>query len=575
MAFPSSTEIEPRWSGTETFSHYVEMRDGVRLAVDFSLPLGLPPNARIPALVAATRYWRSRELRWPFSLFMREPDGARDFFTTRGWALIRVDMRGTGASYGTQPHPWPAKDIEDLEDLAGWIVGQTWSDGKLSAYGNSYQATTAALLCATGHPGVTSALVRFTEYDVYSDIAFPGGVPNEFILRNWSNANSALDANSLPPGTSLVEKLLVRGVKPVPGGDLKVAVHQHRDNGLVEDTLATITFRDDKAPGLGVSLDEVSLMNRPAEKPVDAWGGWFDAATADAVIRRFVETDSPMRGVIGPWNHGGKQHLGAKSSVFPPGAQMLEALSYMNDPCKEKKLHYWTIGEETWKETHVWPPEGCSMQTLCLNAGGMLSDSEAPVATVKMIVDFDMTTGKNNRWQTELDQRQVVYAPLDGRLSFTSAPLDAPLEICGYPKLTVPLSSTHDDGALYAYLEEIDVEGKCHYLTEGMLRLVHRRCMATDDSRSMGTRVARVGPSSIHTFLRKDALPLIPGESNRIVLLIQPISVLVRTGSRLRLSLGGADRDTFARLPAVGNPAMEFTLGKNFSVLEIPVMGRI
>jgi putative CocE/NonD family hydrolase len=574
MAFPLKNPIAPKWRDTETRSVHVAMRDGVRLAVDLSLPRGMPAGTRLPALVAATRYWRARELRWPFSVFIKEPDSARDFFTPRGWALLRVDMRGTGASFGMQPHPWPARDLEDLSDLADWVVAQDWSDGTLGAFGNSYQATTAAMLCATGHPGVRSALVRFTEYDVYADIAFPGGVPNEFILRNWSAANGALDANRLPAGTPLLERLLVQGVKPVVPEDLPAAVADHALNGRVDSLLGSVVFRDDRATSLGVSLDEVSPMNRVAVRPVDAWGSWFDAATADAVIRRFVETDTPVRGVIGPWNHGGKQHVGAKNPAFPLGAQMLEALAYLAKPGEEKILHYWTVGEEAWQETRVWPPAGSSKHDLFLSGNGILAEAEPSTATVELRVDFAATTGTTNRWQTELDQRPVRYAPLDGRLSFTTAPLEAPVEITGYPKLTLALSSTHDDGAVFAYLEEIDSAGTISYLTEGMLRLMHRRYVVADPGAHTSTRTAKVGPASIHTFTRQDALLLVPGETTVAIFMLQPISVLVRAGSRLRLSLAGADRDTFARLPAVGDPRMQILLGVGNSVLEIPVMER-
>jgi len=574
MPFPAKKPIASLWRGVETSSLFVTMRDGIRLAVDLSLPRGLPARTRIPALLAATRYWRARELYWPFSLFINEPDNARDFFTARGWALLRVDMRGTGASFGTQPHPWPATDLKDLEDIARWIAAQEWSDGNLCAFGNSYQATTAALLCATGYPGVRSALVRFTEYDVYADIAFPGGVPNEFILRNWSAANEALDVNHLSKGTPFLERVLIKGVKPVVPDDLPAAVADHGANGRVDSLLGSVTFRDDLAPGLGVTLDEVSLMNRPSRTPIDAWGSWFDAATADAVIRRFVETETPMRGVIGPWNHGGRQHVGARKPSFPLGAQMLEALAYLSEPGTEKVLHYWTVGEEAWKETRVWPPAGSSTRTLFLASNGVLSETEASPATVEWQVDFKATTGTSNRWQTELDQRPVRYAPLDGRLSFMTAPSGKPVEITGYPRLSLLLSSTHDDGAVFAYLEEIEAKGTVRYLTEGMLRLMHRRYVGTNPVTPMDPRIAKVGPSSIHTYLKKDALQLVPGEPTQIIMMLQPISVLIPAGSRLRLSIAGADRDTFARLPAMGEPVMSIMLGGSTSLLEIPIMER-
>ena len=35
------------------------MRDGVKIAVDTTLPATLPPGEKIPTILVQTRYWRS------------------------------------------------------------------------------------------------------------------------------------------------------------------------------------------------------------------------------------------------------------------------------------------------------------------------------------------------------------------------------------------------------------------------------------------------------------------------------------------------------------------------------------
>ena len=97
------------------------MRDGTRLAVDLYLPRGLTPETKIPAIFAATRYWRAQQLKAPFSWFLSLPDSARNFFTAFGYAILRIDMRGTGASEGNHPHPWSATDLTAfLNHPSGW-----------------------------------------------------------------------------------------------------------------------------------------------------------------------------------------------------------------------------------------------------------------------------------------------------------------------------------------------------------------------------------------------------------------------------------------------------------------------
>ena len=124
------------------------------LAADVLLPRGLAAEERIPALVSQTRYWRSSELRAPFKWFV-EPhslDAYRKdllpFFTGHGYALVLVDVRGTGASFGEWPHPWPDASTHDVADLAEWIVSQPWSNGRIGGYGVSYLGTTAELMAA-------------------------------------------------------------------------------------------------------------------------------------------------------------------------------------------------------------------------------------------------------------------------------------------------------------------------------------------------------------------------------------------------------------------------------------------
>ena len=54
-----------------------------------------------------------------------------------------------------------------------------------------------------------------------------------------------------------------------------------------------------------------------------------------------------------------------------------------------------------------------------------------------------------------------------------------------------------------------------------------------------------LGPA--HSFLRKDAEPLIPGEAARIRFALYPTSVLLRKGHRIRVALAGADASVFQR----------------------------
>ena len=61
-------------------SRYLEMRDGVRLAIDVYLPEGLAPGVRLPAILHQTSYHRSHAFRWPFNLVIDRPGPLVELF---------------------------------------------------------------------------------------------------------------------------------------------------------------------------------------------------------------------------------------------------------------------------------------------------------------------------------------------------------------------------------------------------------------------------------------------------------------------------------------------------------------
>jgi putative CocE/NonD family hydrolase len=161
----------------------------------------------------------------------------------------------------------------------------------------------------------------------------------------------------------------------------------------------------------------------------------------------------------------------------------------------------------------------------------------------------------------------VKYAPIKGQLAYTTTPLEQDIEITGYPIITLFIKSTHDDGNFFVYLEALDEQGNAHYLTEGMLRAIHRK-LSTDTP-----PYKQFVP--YHSFKRSDAMPLIPGEVTEITFGLNPISALIRRGWSLRVSISGADKGTFARIPLTGSPNVEILLGgEQPSFIEIPLKGR-
>ncbi len=70
-------------------------------------------------------------------------------------------------------------------------------------------------------------------------------------------------------------------------------------------------------------------------------------------------------------------------------------------------------------------------------------------------------------------------------------------------------------------------------------------------------------------------MPLKPGELAELRFGLQPISVLVNRGHRLRVAIAGHDKDTFIRIPAEGTPVISMQRNsRGFSRIELPIIKR-
>jgi uncharacterized protein len=600
--FGTVTLPEPQFSGFTYQSLYIPMRDGVRLALDLRLPAPLSVGERVPALLIQSRYWRSLELRFPFKWFL-EPNAMNPdyreysrFFTGQGYALVNVDIRGTGASFGCWEYPWQEDTIQDSFEIVEWIVTQPWSNGSVGGLGISYLGTTAELLVACCHPAVKASAAMFSHPDAFSDIAFPGGILNQRFLKAWGAMDESLDKNQVPKEYGALARLIVKGVMPVAGQEnlLELAVQDHCSNPGVYRLAHDLTFRDQYIPDIKGSMQRLLVerhlnMIRLSGASICGFGSWMDGGTADAVIRRHLSLDSARMSVIGAWDHGGQRNASPyRPPTKPPNpplqAQWAELVSFfdpylktdpaLGSPGSEKILHYFTMGEEKWKATSKWPPAGMVRQRWFLSAENSLSREmpEEP-GQDEFTIDFRATTGLTNRWW-ELGPAHNQGTVYPNRreaarymLTYLTPPFERDLEISGYPVIHLYLISSETDGAFFVYLEDVDERGRVIYITEGELRALHRKI-----SPDPGPYRLQV---PYHTCRESDSILLTPGEVAELHFGLLPTSVLVRQGHRLRLGIAGHDQGTFARLPAQGTPHLTILKGPEYpSSIEFPAAFR-
>ncbi|MFN0178621.1 MAG: CocE/NonD family hydrolase [Gemmatimonadales bacterium] len=564
----------------ERTSRYIPAADGTKLAADIYLPKGRSADARLPTILVSTRYWRAAE--------GQPVTGEQRFWLSRGYAFVYADVRGTGASFGQWYYPWSPTEVKDIGGLVKWIAEQPWSNGRVGSIGTSYTGNTAQLVAASGHRAVKAVVPRFIDFDAYTDLTYPGGVFNEMLFRDWGKMVYAMDMNKVPDAPGGVRKVDGDGA----GALLAGAVQDHQKNPPLHESMDanTIVFRDDVVTAFGGATNDMAGTYRyrtaieRSKVPIFGWASWLDAGTSQGVLNRFLNWSNPQLLVIGPWSHGGGHHASpyfpATQPTEPPSATQSEQAAcffgqYLGDTpnrMNERAIIYYTLGENAWKKTTTWPVAGTQMRRYYFGAGRTLTAARPTGAGRDTSrIDFEASTGQQNRWYTQLGGGDVVYeerSAQDARmLTYTSEPLTTDVEVTGHGIVTLEVTSTARDGNFFVYLEDVGPDGKSTYVTEGMLRALHRK-ISTDPA-----PYRTLYP--YHSFKKRDGRPLIPGQLSTLKFQLFPTSVLFRAGHRIRVAIAGADKDTFLRLPASGDVTITVNRGGvRASLIELPVVPR-
>jgi len=564
----------------QSTSQYVKMRDGVEIAVNVSVPADLRPGERTPVLMRTTRYWRASQIGWTLRMLIaihqaNRPDETEDrqtaYFNQRRFAVLAVDARGSGASGGNRKMEWSPEEVADMDEVAAWAAKQPWSNGRVGTFGISYDGNTAELAAATNQPAIKAVMPMYDNFDVLWAIQ-SGGVAQADLLKEWSVVNAALDRDDVCGGQEdkgwacWRDRLLAPGVRRVDadpyGIHLAELIQQHR-NVNVAEAVDKVEFRDDPAGAFHLSDISPSGLRAKIEAskvPMMIWSGWLDGGGGADALTRYLNFSNPQVVIIGPLSHGGDFNVDPFATAHSPAEPTAERQLAMQADFFDRTLRgeaqqpiessilYYTMGEAKWHTTKTWPPQGLSIERLYLGEHSTLTATPPSAANASDAynVDFTASTGKQSVWATGYGGGDVVYpdrAEEDKKLLvYNSAPLETDLEITGSPVLTIEMSTDTTDGAVHAYLEDLSPEGRVTYIDEGMLRLIDRKVV---DPKTLPYQP--LGPA--HSFLRKDAEPMMPREPAHISFSLYPTSVLLRRGHRIRIALAGADAGIFRRYP--------------------------
>ena len=100
-----------------------------------------------------------------------------------GYAVVRVDSRGTGRSPGLVD-PWSPRETKDLYECIEWCGMQPWSSGKVGLNGISYYAMNAWQVATLEPPHLTAICAWKGACDYYREATHHGGIVSDFLI-NW------------------------------------------------------------------------------------------------------------------------------------------------------------------------------------------------------------------------------------------------------------------------------------------------------------------------------------------------------------------------------------------------------
>lgn len=503
----------------------VPMRDGATLRANVFRPVG---EGRWPVILCLSPYgkdvhfsefvppvWERLQRQHPAitagsslrHLVFEAPDP--EVWTRHGYAVVRVDSRGSGKSPGFL-RPNSPEEFVDAYDAVEWAGEAPWSNGRVGMLGISYYAAGQWMIGQQRPPHLAALQPWQGTSDFYRDRTRKGGILSNGFVEMW--------------------------------WDL-VLENQH-GNG---NSRFTDYFTGER--NTGPSLEPAELASRRVEYVADLLNHpledeWYAARSAD-LSRISVPT------LVGA-NWGGLQvHLrgtllgytGIASTEkwlrIQRGSYFLSFYEPENVEMQRRFFDRYLKNDEA-----AWLDEPRVEVAIRSSRDGVrrtITGSDWPLpGTTPQVFHLDCAEGTLSP-TAPLRSAARGYSAVSSGLSFETAPLPGDLEFAGPILLEVRVSSSTSDADVFATLQAFrpdgseitfDAVGDPHSpVSLGWLRASHRR-------------VDRERSGFLRPFHAHDThCPLEPGVPYDLEIELWPASLCLEADSRLRLTLTGSDFD--------------------------------
>ena len=530
----------------------IPLRDGTLLFADVFRPDFA--GERSPAIMNLGPYQKDKPWIPPDDLeekanpYMAWETANPEWWCPRGYALVRVDTRGTGKSPGTS-EPSSYQESLDAYDVTEWIAKQPWCNGNIGALGISYHAAFQWRLANLQPPSLKAIMPWEGRADQYRDQAYHGGIFALGFIAQWCNSTTA-------------HHLLGRPRAYNPEAFDNNLLWEYMRHDLDSDYWRQMSAQWDK---ITVPLYSVGNWGGFAMHLRGNTEGYMLAASKHKKLRIHTGThfhpfhaEEARTDQLRWFDHWLK---GIDTGIMdePPVKLEIRTGGSMK-PYPFRFENEWPIARTQWTKMYLdiardTPAKGDT-------AAGSLS-AKPPTAEKK--VSYSAGPGH--------------YRPVhgDSGISFETPAMAADTEITGPLVLNLWVSSSAEDMDIYATIRNIGPDGKdvCEIgqrgepvscVTKGWLRASHRRL---DPDKSLPYR-------PYHAHDRREWLT--PGEIVECQVEIWPTSMVFRKGHKLRLDItprDGAGTGHFTHYNADYNAGATNTVhsgGEHPSWLLLPVI---
>ena len=482
----------------------IPVSDGLELSANLWLPEPLAGDGApqvFPAILEMIPYrkddWRAAS-----------DESRGEWLAARGFALCRLDIRGTGSSPGIALDEYTARETQDGYDAVEWLAAQPWCNGKVGMWGISYGGFTSIQVALLHPPHLAAIVPMMATDDRYTDdVHYLGGCATVSELSQY--AVSMVGMNAMPAraeyrGHGWADEWRERR-EQTPIWLFEWLRQQHdgpywRQGSLAPhwDRLTTPTFL------IGGWMDEyvdaaVRMLERCTNAPRKALiGNWVHDLPDDAYPAPNVDWHHEMVRFFDHWLKG------IDNGVMDEPA----LVAFRHDWAEPKPFPAAWPGE--WIAEASWPPPRDEIVLhLAPGAGPLVGTLRRDASATRAVERFRHRATVGTRaglsWGAGGPPNGVArdLRPDDAFVpTFTSDPLDATIDVVGSPSVVLAWQSPVPVATAVVRLEDIAPDGTPFQVTAGILNLTHRSSHAAPEPLPLGEVVeVRIGlRSTAHRF---------------------------------------------------------------------------